>query len=246
MTKTARLDEAVGGRVAPVDRAAVLNRLEDEAARIGAIKAGGERPFGAGPEIVDCAPARGAVAAFQPREAVLTTEGKVRVVRSGHRGHDALRRADAFDLMMAKSRSGSSGKAKAPLFTLAQIIAGREYAALAERCASAGLKCSSIEASTASGTGGGVWIDAVLGDLQRLDGMRGRIGEEWAMRPSGAAAHADRGHRSIRVRQLVDMVCIGGMTLSAVLAAFGWSGASKNRQRALASLTGALDRLHGY
>ena len=123
----------------------VLSLLQLEATRIAALKAGATRPFAAGTEIVDVAPARGPVVKFQPRETV-RRDGKTIVQRSGWRGQDALRRADAFDVMEAQTQrrakvDGKLPKGYRPLFSTGQLVAARDYAALAERVAASGVKC---------------------------------------------------------------------------------------------------------
>ncbi|WP_052244729.1 hypothetical protein [Mameliella alba] len=128
-----------------------------------------------------------------------------------------------------------------PPFTPGQVAAARDYAALTERVASSGVKCSSVE--TVGGGGGGL-SEAVARDMMRLAALHRRIGDglaKDAVRPSKGGMRS-----AIRVRALVDQVCLGGATISQVLAAHGW-GANK-RMRALLreALGAALDRMRGY
>lgn len=224
----------------------VLTLLQSEAARIAALKARAARPFGAGAEIVDMAPARGPVAQFQPREAV-NRGGKTMTVRAGWRGQDALRRADAFDVMEAQAQrrakvDGKLPKGYRPLFTTGQLVAARDYAALAERVEASGVKCSSIEAMGAGSGGQGSWIDAVLADAQQVAVIRARIGSVSVLVPKNAG-----GKRAIVWAQdLVDRVCIAEQTLSEVLRAYGW-GRNKVVAAALSDgLAKALDRMQGF
>lgn len=224
--------------------AAVMNLLSDEADRIAQIKNRAARPDGCGPEIVDVAPARGPVQRFQPREVVMTEAGQVRVTRAGHLGHDALRRGDAFDVMQEKAR-GRAGKDAAPLFSAGQISAGRDYAALYERCAAAGVKCSSIEALGGAG-GQGSFIDAVIRDSRRLAELDRRVGDDVVLSPRGANAHADRGRKVVRTSDLVHAVCVEGQTISQMLQRFGWSQTPKARKKTTDALCAALDRMQGF
>ena len=229
--------------MAKQDQTTPSSRLAQEADRLAGIKAASRRPDGCGPEIVDCAPARGPVQRFQPREAVITPAGHVRVARAGFMGFDALRRADAFDVMQLQASRRSKGAA--PLFTVGQVAAGRDYAALYERCASAGVRCSSVE-SLGGGGGQGSFIDAVIRDSRRLAALDRAIGNAVVLSPRGAQAHADRGRRVIRAGDLVVGVCIKGQTVSQLLQSFGWSRSPGSRNKITGALCAALDRVQGF
>lgn len=225
------------------DTSAARSRLQQEADRIARMKADAARPDGCGSEIVDVAPGRGAVRRFQPREVVRTSGGQLRVTRAGHNGHDALARADAFDVMQQQS---ARRKKDAPaLFTAGQIGAGRDYAALYERCASAGVRCSSVEAMGGAG-GQGSFIDAVIRDSRRLAALDRAIGSSVVLSPRGAQAHADRGRRVMRASDLVIGVCVQGQTVSQLLQKFGWVRSPSVRKKTTAALCAALDRMQGY
>lgn len=217
-----------------------------EVARCEAVKASGAVPAGCGFDgAIAPAPARGPVERFTPREVGITDAGNTRIVRTGHFGADAIRRADPFDVMEAQAarRARARSKPHVPLFTIAQILAGREYGSLAEKHSAAGARCSSLEASH-RGSGGGSYIDALVAEGRRLDRMRAAIGDAWAMEPRRAAPNGDQ-RRAIRVRTLVDQVCIQGRTLSQVLDRFGWSRKTTHLAELRLHLCAALDRLHG-
>ena len=58
---------------------------------------------------------------------------------------------------------------------------------------------------------------------------------------------SDRGSRAgITDRRLVDMVCLGGEDLTAVLRAHGWFEDGKNRKALRLALCAVLDRMQGY
>lgn len=199
-------------------------------------------PDTVGEAIVRVAPARGPVEVYEPREMGITESGAIRERRAGWLGQAAVRRADAFDVMQAQAARRWRGSGVAPaLFTPAQLSAGRAYAALAERHASAGMRCASLEA-THRGDGSGSFVDALLADARRLGAMREAIGSGWALEPCEAAPHRDR-RRAIAVRTLVDAVCIEDRTLSDVLSRFGWSRNGKTRDRLRTALCAALDRV---
>lgn len=229
--------------MAKQDQTTPSNRLAQEADRLAGIKSASRRPDGCGPEIVDCAPARGPVQRFQPREAVITPAGHVRVASAGFMGFDALRRADAFDVMQQKARGRATDTA--PLFTVGQVAAGRDYAALYERCASAGVRCSSVE-SLGGGGGQGSFIDAVIRDSRRLAALDRAIGNAVVLSPRGAQAHADRGRRVIRAGDLVIGVCIKEQTVRELLQVFGWSKSTINANKIMVTLRSALDRMQGF
>ena len=222
---------------------AALQRLSGEADRLQEIKVRSSRPAGCGPEIIDIAPARGPVRAFQPREVVMTDSGQVRVARSGHNGYDALQRADAFDLMMLRGKGRASADAT-PMFTAGQISAGRDYAALYERCQSAGVRCSSVEAL--GGGGQGSYIDAVMRDSGRLAALDRAVGTEVVLSSRGAQAHADRGRKIVRASDLVHGVCVGGLTIGQVLRKFGWPVTTVVRTRTRFALCACLNRMQGF
>ncbi|MFQ1702918.1 hypothetical protein ACJ5NV_20270 [Loktanella agnita] len=224
-----------------------VSRLAAEADRIGQIKGRSTRPDDCGEAIVDIAPARGPVQRFQPRETTIDTGGKVRTRRVGHEGQNALRRADAFDVMQQQSVRRRPDAA--PLFTAAQIGAGRDYAALYERCASAGIRCSGIhelDSGSGGGMGGqGTFIDALIRDRRRLAAMERAIGTEIVIKPRGAQAHSDRGRKAITAHDLVYGVCLQGLTISQLLQRFGWSRAPSVTKTVRAALCAALTRLQG-
>lgn len=218
------------------------NRLAEEAERLAKMKERAMKPEGVGPEIVEMAPARGPVRRFQPREALITASGSIRVSRSGHMGYDALQIADAFDVMeqQAKRRSGDA----AALFSAGQVSAGRDYAALFERCQTAGVRCSSIEAMGSGGDGS--FIDAVIRDSRRLAALHRAIGSAVVLSPRGEKAHSDRGRRVLSTHDLVFCVCVEGLTISQLLQKFGWSVNAHYRNKTRAALCAALDRMQGF
>lgn len=220
------------------DHVAVLRR--SEAVRIAEVRAMGVTPDGCGPAMVDCAPARGAVRRFVPYEMYPDGASGWKRRPSGYRGRCALQRADVFDVMCEQARR--AGARELP-FGVGQVNAGRAYRDLAERVASSGVRCSSMESLQGSGGDGG-WNEAVMWDGEQLKEARRRIGGGVSMqvrrvRPSQRGTRA-----SISDRQLVDMVCIADRPLSHVLKAFGWSVSSKNLDAVRAALCAALDRLH--
>lgn len=224
-----------------VDLEPPARTLAEERAALRAILDAAAVPAECG-DAIPVAPARGPALAFTPRETVMTDNGP-RLRNSGWKGRRALRRSDAFDAMrdQAARRAGKAGGV--PPFTSAQEAAGRDYAALVERVAAAGLRCSSLEASCGGG-GARAVSEAVAQDMRRLAVLRRRIGDGVAkdvLRPSKGGLRG-----AIRVRALVDAVCVGGMTLAQVARAHGWAADGRVigvLQRALAA---ALDRMQGF
>lgn len=221
---------------------------------------------------IPVAPARQTVIAEVPRKAVMTEAGP-RVMRDDGGLGDRARMGDAFDVMDDQARrrhkgvvaqawrahlercaeAAAAGRREptwrepryVPPFTSGQIAVARDYAALAERCQSSGLKCSSLEAQRASGSGGGDREVAVLCDMSRLRAFHNRIGNGLAkevrrIRPGGVKRSA------IRARALVDQVCLGGLSLTEVLEAHGWTVDAKSRDALREALCTTLDRMQGY
>lgn len=211
-----------------------------------------------GPMIM-AAPARGTFQTFIPREVVRTDAGNFVSRHAGYKRRLAVRVSDVFEQMTAASlkawrreckraeAKGLQPPAFVPPFTYGQMQVGQDYAALSERCAASGCKCSSLETQSGGGAGGGR-EEAVIADLQRLRAYHRRIGNGLAkevrrLRPS---AHGGVKRREIRVRVLVDAICLDGETLSDVLKAHGWA---KNKVVYVAlhsALCAALDRMQGY
>ena len=245
---------------------------EDEAARIAAIKARAQPPESVGPDII-AAPARGPMQVFVPREMVVTDAGNLVSRRAGYKGRDGARVADAFDLMTMnaikahpkviaaarrdydervapmpqKSAPAFVEPAFVPPFTHGQVAAARDYAALTERCNASGMSCASLEA-VGRGSGGGDREAAIFRDISRLRALHRRIGDGLAKEVRRHRPSATGGKRSaIRVRTLVDMVCLGNLTLDEVFERHGW-GKVDGRVRAdlRAALCAALDRMQGY
>jgi len=141
-------------------------------------------------------------------------------------------------------RIGSMNGFVAP-FTPGQIQMGQRYATLIERHAAGGMKCTAI-GRTGGGGQGGDFMDTFVAEGREIDMIRTRIGTGQAMivrrvRPS------DRGTKSgITDRRLVDMVCLGGKDLTAVLAAHGWDRQVKQLHTLRVALAAALDRMQGY
>lgn len=247
--------------------------LSNEAERIATIKARAQPPASVGPEII-AAPARGPMQVFVPREMVVTEAGNLVARRAGYLGRDGARVADAFDLMtmnalkahpkvIAAARRDYDERVKAapkgkpvkpfvepsfvPPFTHGQVAAGRDYAALTERCEAAGMSSASLGA-VGRGSGGGDREAAIFRDFARLRALHQRIGGGLAKEVRRHRPSSTGGARSaIRVRTLVDMVCLGDMTLDEVLRRHGWT--SKNevvRGDLRAALCAALDRMQGY
>lgn len=239
----------------PFDASGAKARLQAEAAACAELISAAEIPFECGSE-VPVAPARGAFVTFTPRRTELTASGP-RTRPDGFRGRRAIRGADAFDVMRVQAerahgaalcRAEKAG-AKPPVFdapfTDGQVEAGRAYAALSERCAASGVKCSSLEAQAGGGGRGGDREVAMLRDFGELRRLHRRIGGGLAkevrhIRPKG------RKRSAISVRVLVDQVCIGGLSLSAVLDRHGWAVDTQSRNGLRQALCAALDRMRGY
>jgi hypothetical protein len=187
------------------------------------------------------APARGPMVRFAPIAVTPVGADGFEVSHVGFRGRDAARAADAFDVMELQARR-KAGAAYRPLFSVAQVQAGRRYAELVERHSAVGMRCASAEALAAGSGGGrgdGGYIDAVIheGDMiRRIEAAIGR-GVALAPRRGGGA------RRAIADLELVQLVCLRGMTLAQVLRARGWVPDRATRAALHGALCGALDRM---
>ncbi|MBT9386970.1 hypothetical protein KM176_24230 [Pseudooceanicola sp. CBS1P-1] len=225
-----------------------------------------------GPEI-PVAPARGPMIAVRPQRMEAGPDGRFTRRAAGHEGHRAARTADAFDLMARQARCSharvvaqarrahrdAAAQARAagqaapvfeappfvPPFTTGQVEIARAYAALSERCAASGVRCSSVEAVRGQGAGGGDREAAIFRDFEQLRLWHRRIGPGLAkevrrIRPGG------RKRAAITARHLVDAVCLGGMSLEAVLESCNWAVNQPSREGLRKALCAALERMRGF
>jgi hypothetical protein len=207
-----------------------------EAERLDAIRAAALPPESCGPDMPS-APARGPLRVIHPLSMVRTEDG-YDLRHTGWRGRDAARARDIFDEMADQARRAGGFDP----FTLRQKDTARAYATLVERHSSRGLKGRSIETMSGGrgGRGGDGVMDRILLEGERIAGMRAAVGDGLALEVRRAGA---RVRASIRLRDLVDLVCIEGRSISDVLARFGWTRDGKTRAEAQAALAGALDRM---
>jgi len=222
--------------------AVALARIE--AAALCAMRARGARPFGVSDAVPGAAAGRAPKERYQPREMVTTTSGSRRVVNCGHRGLDGLRPVSPLQRIdAAAARAYRGDKAtREPIFTTGQIDMADDYAALFERCQSAGVKCSSIEGLGAGGQGS--FIDRVIADSRQLARWQLAVGDGVILAQRNPAAAS--GKVAIRCLDLVNAVCIAGQSCDTVLGRFGWSKATKHRTKLIIALRMALDRMRGF
>ena len=212
-----------------------------EQQRIAAVARLNMAPASCGPAIVRVAPARGFMILFQEVVYQEQPDGSYKAISDAFDGRDALRCADAFDVMAAQA-----SRAKVfDLFTPEQVGMGRRYRTITERYKSAGIKCSSVEGIGGGSGDGGDFMDRVIIDGDELRRLHRWIGKGTAkavrcVRPS------QRGSRALITDQaLVDAVCLRDKTISEVLRDNGWSVKGDTVKALRASLCGVLDRMIG-
>ncbi|AVO36606.1 hypothetical protein [Pukyongiella litopenaei] len=234
-----------GDLVDPISRKSVsMTEAQRVGFALGAIRDRSAVPGECG-DAIPAAPARGPMRRFVPREMVPDGEGGHRSEHMGYRGRDGARCADVFDVMTLQARRAQKGGSFEPPFTFGQVQAGRGYAALFERCAAAGVGCSSLETLRRAAAVGGDREAAIFADFARLRVLQRRIGdglvkEVRRIRPGGQP------RRAIYARRLVDLVCVADMPLGAVLREHGWADKGAARDGLRAALCAALDRMQGY
>jgi hypothetical protein len=219
-------------------RQAVLDRLQDEAARLR-----GMLDRAAPPPVVPeapVAPARGPTMVVREIGMVPGSQERVRVEGVYLRDADVLSAANAN----AAKRCPEDQPFVAP-YTPGQVAIGRRYRDLVERHEAAGMKCASVEARSGGGGSGG-FIDAFVAEGREIEAMRSRIGDGVSLAVRRIRPAARGGRAVIRDRALVDAVCLQGMTLNEVLRAAGWPQNGKHREALRGSLCAALDRMQGY
>ncbi len=229
----------------PAGLSAKLKAQEAERAaalRLKAVKDAGAIPEACGPDIAP-APARGGFVLVQNIELLPVGTDDVEAVHRGYGGRQAIRRADAFDAMLA---AAARRNVPSPL-TPGQIAMGRRYHDLVQQLSADGTKLSSLQGG-AGGPDGRDWMDRRLELSHEVDGIRRRIGQGIAMsvrrvRPS------DRGSPEampIPDLALVDAICLKGRGIKDVLRAHRWSDRGGNKKALSQALSAALDRMIGY
>lgn len=220
----------------------IEERFEAEAARCESIHTAASVPAACGQDIIP-APARGGFVLERIRHLDGMTRADFVETTKGYVRRSPIRRADAFDAMIA---AATRAKREWPL-TPGQISIGRRYHDLVELLSADGTKLSQLQGSFGSGDSGN-WMDQRLALSREVEGMRRRIGTGVAMavrriRPS------DRGEAArgpILDRDLVDMVCLQGRGLADVLKSHGWAVKGAHRDAISEALSAALDRMIGY
>ena len=214
-------------------------RLEVEARRIEAIKAQAAPPpaMSAAP----LAPARG------PQQLVPSfsvTAGGMRRIEGAHwQGLSPLAAAVAQARLRHEGRGTDAPFV--PPFNPAQVAVAEDYAALVEWREGSPLRCASLEAGRSGGGGSGLFIDSYIDQGDWLAELRRRIGDGVAM---DVRRHMDRGNtrRGIKVRTAVDLLCLQGVAVKAILKRFGWVGNMRECKDLRLAICGALDRMQGY
>lgn len=212
----------------------VPDPLIAEAIRLKAQRDASVPPSSCGPEIVR-APARGPVTTVAPQVMMSTADGYA-PQHGGFQGRDAARAEDAFDRMARQSqRLGHR-----PRLSRGEVQVGRVYAALVERYESSGLRCISVEATRVSGSGDVGYVDAVIADGQALRRMRAALGDDPVLE---VRRETGRPRLDLRLRDLVDQVCLGGLTVTEVLRARGWSARGASVDQVYRALSMGLARM---
>lgn len=220
----------------------VTAKLDAEARRLAAIRDGSHPPAECGPAIIP-APARGASVVV--RHVAMVPNGKDArgldqwaAAPSGYGHRASVAAADVFDLMLDAARRA---RRPAPL-SPGQVAQARRYRALVERLEAGGVKLSRLDGVA----GGGDFMDAFMQVSAEVEAMRRRIGSGTALAVRRIRPSARGSQKTIGDRVLVDMVCLGGMSLSKVLEAHGWAAKGPTRKALQEALCGALDRMIGY
>lgn len=230
--KTRVLRQIVGARL----------RIEEERARIAAIKERATPPEGMGAAPI--APARGTMR-LQETHAMLP---------GGTRRKDGAHWVEvhALEVMNEQARlrhvkANPDAPFAAP-FNPGQVQVAADYRALVEWREGTGIKCSSVEARSGGSGGSGLFIDSFIDQGRFLDRIRDRIGDAPAMAAQRTSKndHSATPRAAITARRLVDMVVLEGADLTAVLRHHGWPKNTANLRALRDCLCAALDRMQGY
>lgn len=220
------------------DNGAGLSRIEAEAARVRSMLADAAPPVAMGAASV--APARG------PQQLVpnfSVTNGGMRRVEGAHwQGLSPLAAAVAQARLRHEGRNPDAPFV--PPFNPGQVAVAEDYAALVEWRDGSAVRCSSFEAGRGGG-GSGEFIVTYIAQGKWLSELHRRIGDGVAMSPR---RNMDRGNgrRAISVRVAVDLLCLRGVPVKAILKRFGWVGNMRECGDLRSAICGALDRMQGY
>lgn len=219
-----------------------------EAARCRAMIARATIPNECGPDIAPSPARKGFVLHHNVELLPVGTKG-VEAVHRGYGGRAAIRRADAFDAMLA---AAARAKREWPL-TPGQISIGRRYHDLVELLSADGTKLSQLQGSFGSGDSGN-WMDQRLVLSREVEGMRRRIGIGPVIvlrriRPSQRNRKLGKDEVAplmFTSRDLIDAVCLKEKSIRETLQMFNWQDNGRNCKVALEALRSALDRMIGY
>lgn len=149
----------------------------------------------------------------------------------------------------ATVRAGRAVRRKGPdaLATLPEALqqAAREYLALAEMVASVRAPGEGPRGGLSDG-GAAARCEWSLKLRECEDAIRGDDGPGMVLAARGIHAQADRGRRSLRILELVNAVALDGLSVTAVLARWGWSRGPANDRAVRDALRAALDRLAAF
>lgn len=215
------------------------DRLQAEADRVRSILADARPPV----QMVQApvAPARGAQ---QLVPTFTVTPGGMRRIEGAHwQGLSPLAAANAQARLRHEARNPDAPFV--PPFNPGQVAVAEDYAALVEWREGSGVKGVNLQGARSGGGGSGIYIDSFIDQGRWLAVLRSRIGDEVAM---SVRRNMDRGNtrRPITVRSAVDLLCLSGVAVKAILTRHGWSPDLKNQRALRAAICGALDRMQGY
>lgn len=225
-----------------------FSEAERISARLQVVKDRAQIPAECGPDIAP-APARGGFVLERIKHLEGVTRDDYVETAAGCVRRSPIRRADAFDAMIA---AASRAKREWPL-TPSQIAVGRRYHDLVELLSADGTKLSQLQASF-GGNGRTDWMDQRMVYSDELERMRRRLGIGPVIvlrriRPSQrkrALAPGEAAPIMFTRRDLIDAICVKGLSIKQVLKTFDWQDNGRNCKATLAALAEALDAMIGY
>jgi hypothetical protein len=161
-----------------------------------------------------------------------------------------------FDTMRGKALSAHA-KAKAKdakavfdePFNAGQVSMARHYAGLNENLHNGGVGGTSYGERISGGGNGLDAVDLRLAARQEFEALEGKVGRGVAM-PLRKVRPSKRGDgrvcKMISDLDVVQMVCLHGLSLSEVLRKYDWAVSSRNLSALRVALRDALDRMQGY
>jgi hypothetical protein len=145
----------------------------------------------------------------------------------------------------ARAEDPDVSRAKAEVFSPAQVAMAARYRDLVEWIAGSGMKCSRLERGSGGNRATDSFHETYSDHSTELARLHAAIGDEVVLSPR---RHMDRDNarKVLTVRVALDAMVLKGWTLTKVITKHGWAAKGSTRTQVRDAIRGALDRMQGY